>query len=79
MLGYNGVVLGCNGIVLGYNGVVLGFNGVVFPNGSIIGSTVSCRGETHRYTINTVHLLHCSWPEWRQYHSADCSNPIIIT
>ena len=27
-----------------------------FPNGSNIGSTVSCRGETQRYTVHTCTL-----------------------
>ena len=29
-----------------------------FPNGSNIGSTVKCRGETHRYTVH-LHQSSC--------------------
>ena len=32
----------------------MAFNG--FLNGSNIGSTVSCRGETHRYTVHLLYI-----------------------
>ena len=34
-------------------------NLIGFPDGSKIGSTVSCRGETHRYTVH-LHYSPCS-------------------
>ena len=44
------------GGVIGHKDRTSSWHLIGFPDGSNIGSTVECRGETHRYTVHLVNI-----------------------